>query len=121
MQKEKTRFLSQSVRLVGLGSNRFDDAVAAIKEIQVMGEREFREGEMEERKPTTAKEFITVDLSNRYFRPRNSTNEEEEIPISQDIDPASILAKMAQRRWIHTEDNVVRYYRGMMDDEGKKR
>ncbi|PBK65102.1 hypothetical protein ARMSODRAFT_978521 [Armillaria solidipes] len=111
MQKEKTRFLSQSVQLVGLGSNMFDNVVAAIKEIQVMGEREFREGEMEEWKPTMAKEFVTVDL----------TNDEEGIPISQDVNPAGILAKMAQHRWIHTEDNVVRYYRGTLDDEGKKR
>ncbi|PBL01567.1 hypothetical protein ARMGADRAFT_1023033 [Armillaria gallica] len=59
----------------------------------VMGEREFKEGEMEEWKPTTAKEFITMDLSNRYFRPRNSTNEEEGIPISQDVDPSRYIGE----------------------------
>ncbi|KAK0455523.1 uncharacterized protein EV420DRAFT_1481368 [Desarmillaria tabescens] len=121
MLKEKARFLSQSVPLIGLGSKRFDEAVSAIKEIQVMGECEFRDGELEEWKPVTVKGYEMVELTNRYFRPKTSANEEEEIPIGADIDPAGVLRRIAQRKWIHMEDNVVRYYRGMIDDEGKKR
>ncbi|KAK0449817.1 uncharacterized protein EV420DRAFT_1646817 [Desarmillaria tabescens] len=104
-QKEKVRFLSQSVWLVGLGSESFDNAMDAIRSMQVMGEREFRDGELEHWKPI----------------PRNTTNDEEGIPFPNDVDPVGILAKMAQRKWIHTEDNEVQYYRGVMDERGKKR
>ncbi|KAK0433173.1 hypothetical protein EV421DRAFT_1741773 [Armillaria borealis] len=121
MLKEKMRFLSQSVRLVGLGSKSFDNTVSAIKAMQVMGEQEFREGKLEEWKLVAAKGFETVDLLNQYFRPRNSSNEDEGIPIAADVDPSGILGRIAQRKWIHTEDNVIRYYRGIVDEGGKKR
>ncbi|KAK0433745.1 uncharacterized protein EV420DRAFT_1283049, partial [Desarmillaria tabescens] len=115
------RFLSQSVQLVGLGSESFDDAMDAIRSMQVMGEREFRDGELEHWKPMSMKGLDAIELSNRYFRPRNTTNNEEGVPFPNDVDPVGILAKMAQRKWIHTEDNEVRYYRGVMDERGKKR
>ncbi|KAK0470185.1 uncharacterized protein EV420DRAFT_1634600 [Desarmillaria tabescens] len=57
--------------------------------------REFREGEMEEWKPTKVKNLDVVELSNRYFRPRNNSNEED-IPFSPDVDLMGILVKIAQ-------------------------
>ncbi|KAK0457946.1 uncharacterized protein EV420DRAFT_1764467 [Desarmillaria tabescens] len=87
----------------------------------IMGEREFRDGELKHWKPMSMKGLDVIELSNRYFRLRNSTNDEEGIPFSNDVDPAGILAKIVQRKWIHTEDNEVRYYRGVMDERGKKR
>ncbi|KAK0434996.1 uncharacterized protein EV420DRAFT_1488276 [Desarmillaria tabescens] len=38
----------------------------------------------------------------------NSTNNKEGIPFSNDVDLAGILAKIAQQKWIHTEDNEIR-------------
>ncbi len=76
---------------------------------------------MEDWKPTTAKGFNVVELSNQYFRPTNTTNEDEGIPLSPDMDPARILSRMAQCRWVHMENNVVQYYRGMIKEGGRKR
>ncbi|KAK0443715.1 uncharacterized protein EV420DRAFT_1649184 [Desarmillaria tabescens] len=75
---------------------------------------------MEEWKPTKVKDLDMVELSNRYFRPWNNSNKED-IPFSPDIDPMGILAKIAQQKWVHTEDNEVGYFRGLIDEAGKKR
>ncbi|KAK0443655.1 uncharacterized protein EV420DRAFT_1649118 [Desarmillaria tabescens] len=74
MQKEKVRFLSQTVQLIGLGSK----------------------------------------------GPWNNSNEED-IPFSPDVNSMGILAKIAQQKWVHTEDNEVGYFRGLIDEAGKKR
>ncbi|KAK0434677.1 uncharacterized protein EV420DRAFT_1282447, partial [Desarmillaria tabescens] len=46
---------------------------------------------------------------------------EEDMPFSPDVDPMGILAKIAQQKWVHTEDNEVGYFRGLIDEAGKKR
>ncbi|KAK0436834.1 uncharacterized protein EV420DRAFT_1770234 [Desarmillaria tabescens] len=62
----------------------------------IMGEREFRDGELEHWKPMSMKGLDVIELSNRYFKLCNSMNNEEGIPFSNNIDPAGILAKIVQ-------------------------
>ncbi|PBK92318.1 hypothetical protein ARMGADRAFT_1031192 [Armillaria gallica] len=116
---KETRMLKKKMRF--LSSKSFDDAVSTIKVMQVMGEQEFKEGELKKWKPVAVRGFETVDLSNQYFRPRNSSNEDKGIPIAPDVDPSGILGRIVMRKWIHTEDNIVCYYREIVDEGGKKR
>ncbi len=92
-----------------------------IKGLHMMGKCEFRDSELDDWKSQTVNGFDVVELSNCYFRPSKSMNDEENILISQDVDPMGILTKMAQCRWFHMEDNIVQYYRGRFDERDKKR
>ncbi|KAK0506574.1 hypothetical protein EDD18DRAFT_1097840 [Armillaria luteobubalina] len=120
-QKEKVRFLSQSIRLTGLGSKGFEDAVKAIKIVQQMGEQEFKEGELEDWKPAVMQGCTVIELSNRYFRPCNASNKEESVPFSMDLDPEGILGKLMQHKLMHMDNNIVSYFKGEIDKRGKKR
>ncbi|KAK0222348.1 hypothetical protein IW262DRAFT_1296908 [Armillaria fumosa] len=77
-QKEKARFLSQTIHLTGLGSTGFEDSVKAIKVMQQMGECPAR-------------------------------------------CPEGILARLMQQKLMHTDDNIVSYFKGEIDERGKKR
>ncbi|KAK0224277.1 hypothetical protein IW262DRAFT_1459341 [Armillaria fumosa] len=120
-QKEKARFLSQTICLTGLGSKGFEDTVQAIKMVQQMGEREFKEGELEDWKLSVVQGCKVVELSNQYFRPHMASNEEESVPFSTDVDLEGILGRLMQHKLMHMDDNIVSYFKGEIDDRGKKR
>ncbi|KAF9494939.1 hypothetical protein BDN71DRAFT_1431419 [Pleurotus eryngii] len=52
----------------------------------------------------------SIVASNRLFTPAKQASGLDPIEISSEMDPCSILAKVDQSRWIHTEDNEVVYY-----------
>ncbi|KAK0433368.1 hypothetical protein EV421DRAFT_1741671 [Armillaria borealis] len=106
--KDKVRFMSQVVTLTGLGSTRFKGSVEALKEIGRKGEREFRQG------------YDAIELSNQYFRLRGKDYRGEDLTLSPDVDPNGILRRVAGDNMVHTEDNEVSYFRGMIEN-GKKR
>ncbi|KAK0492680.1 hypothetical protein EDD18DRAFT_1108686 [Armillaria luteobubalina] len=120
-QKEKARFLSQTIHLTGLGSEGFEDVVNVIKVVQQMGEREFKEGEVEDWKPSVVQGYTVVELLNQYFRPRTASNEEESVPFSMDVDLEGILGRLMQHKLMHMDNNTVSYFKGEIDDRGKKR
>ncbi|KAK0491753.1 hypothetical protein EDD18DRAFT_1358540 [Armillaria luteobubalina] len=120
-QKEKARFLSQTICLTGLGSEGFEDTVNAIKVMQQMGEWEFKEGELEDWKPSVVQGYTVVELLNQYFRPHTASNKEESVPFSTDVDPEGILGRLMQHKLMHMDDNIVSYFKGEIDDRGKKR
>ncbi|PBK63511.1 hypothetical protein ARMSODRAFT_1057936 [Armillaria solidipes] len=103
-----TMDLPPAVTLTGLGSTRFEGLVEALKEIGQKGEREFRQG------------YDAIELSNRYFRPRGKDYRGEDLTLSPDVDPNGILKRVAGDNMVHTEDNEVSYFRGMIEN-GKKR
>ncbi|KAK0457360.1 uncharacterized protein EV420DRAFT_1480831 [Desarmillaria tabescens] len=103
----------QSITLTGFNGKSFDDAICAIREIQCTGEREFHQGQLQEWLPVKLQGYDAVEMSNRYFRTRSKTERETGIPIRTDVDPKG-------NNLIHMEENVVKYYRGIMD-AGKKK
>ncbi len=62
--KDKIRFLMQSIKLTGLGSTAFDNAIAALKGICQMGERSFHDGELQPWNPQIAQGFKSIEVSN---------------------------------------------------------
>ncbi|KAK0438271.1 hypothetical protein EV421DRAFT_1906806 [Armillaria borealis] len=54
-------------------------------------------------------------------RPISRKSEQEDgVPLMEDIDPNGVLARLAGVNLIHTEDNVVKYFRGMLDGKKKR-
>ncbi|SJL13219.1 uncharacterized protein ARMOST_16658 [Armillaria ostoyae] len=105
--KDKVRFMSQAVTLTGLGSTQFEGSVEALKEIGRKGEREFRQG------------YNAIELLNRYFHPRGK-DYREDLTLSPDVDPNGILRRVAGDNMVHTEDNEVSYFRGMIENRKKR-
>ncbi|KAK0493411.1 hypothetical protein EDD18DRAFT_1356862 [Armillaria luteobubalina] len=120
-QKEKVRFLNQSIPLTGLGSGGFEDAVKAIRVVQQMGECKFKEGELEDWKPMLVQGFTIVELLNRYFRPRTPSNKEESVLFSTDVDPEGVLSRLMHHKLMHMDDNIICYFKAKIDEKGKKK
>ncbi|SJL05828.1 uncharacterized protein ARMOST_09164 [Armillaria ostoyae] len=118
--KDKLRFMTQKLTLTGLGSVRFKGSVEALKEIERTGEREFREGQLQGWMPTQVQGYDAIELANRYFRPRGKDYHGEEHALSDEVDPKGILKRNAGSHLIHTKDNEVLYFRGIIE-KGKKK
>ncbi|KAK0215552.1 hypothetical protein IW262DRAFT_1299805 [Armillaria fumosa] len=119
--REKLKFMSQSMMLTGCGSIEFEHIVANLKDVHSKGEREFCQGQLLDWSPTQVHRAQAIELSNRYFqRKTGSSMPGAGIQIGQNIDPNSVLHKLAGDKLEHTEDNEVRYYHGVADGEKKR-
>ncbi|PBK69293.1 hypothetical protein ARMSODRAFT_843333, partial [Armillaria solidipes] len=113
-------FLNQAVTITGLGSAMFRNAIESVKEVRSKAERDFWQGQLEDWKPDQFQGEDVLELSNRFFRPRRKSEQEDGVPLTEDIDPNGVLARLAGTNLIHTEDNVVKYFRGMLDGKKKR-
>lgn len=53
-----------------------------------------------------------IKFSNRYLTPKSMTDETEHVKHSMStVDPHSHLKKAAGSKYVHTEDNVVKYFK----------
>lgn len=64
--------------------------------------------------------YTTVQLSNRYFTSKQEALEDQ-VAFSPDVDPEGLLALAAGNRYIHTDNNIVRYYTYTQDPKGHSR
>jgi hypothetical protein len=65
--------------------------------------------------------YTTLEMGNRYFTPIRDNQYNESLKLSSEIDPYGYMAKAAAGRYIHCDDNVVRYYIKEKCNEGHYR
>ncbi|KAK0462185.1 hypothetical protein IW261DRAFT_1628710 [Armillaria novae-zelandiae] len=118
---DKAFTLSQSITVTGLGCASFNDVIATLQEMKLTAEREFKHGMLDKWTPSTYRGFPVFTLSNRYFRTVKEGAQHEAVPFSNDVDPVGILQRLGKTDMVHTEDNVVQYFKAHTDDEGKRR
>ena len=106
----KAKFLRQGVQVTGLGNTSFDKLSADITRIQALFKRAIGPYLQEEAGISQFEDFTAIDASNRYFSPRTGRNQEDEHPITADIDLKGYVMKAAGDSFVHTEENKVRYY-----------
>ena len=63
----------------------------------------------------------SIELSNRYFTPKKDALTEDYVSISTDIDPQGLLARAAGSKYVHTEQNAVKYYMRTTENDGNNR
>ena len=63
----------------------------------------------------------SIELSNRYFTATKDALTEDYVPISTDIDPQGLLARAAGSKYVHTEQNAVKYYTRTTEHDGNNR
>ncbi|KAK0436155.1 hypothetical protein EV421DRAFT_1687174, partial [Armillaria borealis] len=113
--------LLQKLTITGLGASSFTEAMAAMHEVSLTAEREFKQGTLEQWAPTMFHGFEVMESMNRYFKRVREGDEEEALTIVRDIDPKGMLQRLVQLDLAHTEENVVHYFSGKVDGEGKRR
>ena len=113
--------MAQSITVTGLGCSTFKDATSTLKEIRLIAEREFKNGMLEKWSPGTYHGFSALTFSNRYFRTVKEGDHHEEVEFSKDVNPVGILQRLAKNDLVHTEENVVQYFKSNTDEEGKRR
>jgi hypothetical protein len=63
----------------------------------------------------------TLEVANRYFTPNNVRSRMEPHTLSTEIDPHGYMANAAKDKYVHCEENVVRYYTTEKIDEDNYR
>ena len=120
MNSSLAKYLRQSVSITGLQSSTFDKIVHTVIEIHAAFSRAVGIENFEECQIITSyKGMSALELSNRYFTPRQTIAEDSELVLSADIDPYGYLAKAAGTTLCYTDENAVLYFerQGTNDDD----
>jgi len=105
--------------LSGLSSPKFNDAILSVRAIEDIF-RQVADRSMEVWVPSTFQEHSSIDVSNRYFTPRQHALQDRQISFSAVIDPDNILSEALGDEFVHTEDNEVEYYEARKEGKGTK-
>jgi hypothetical protein len=118
---KQVRHLRQSVSLTGLGTPYFDEVISGIKDVLTTFSRCVAVDKLAPcNLVDTCDNYTSIDLSNRYFSPKKDVPDELRIPLTKDIDPKGYLALAAGKNYVHSENNVVRYYKYSTGSDGNK-
>jgi hypothetical protein len=108
------------VTISGLGSHIFNNAVQGIHQIHDLFSRTFDAGTIESWTPSIFEDYEAIDMSNRFFTPRQHARTDHITTFSRAVDPDNILhtAMSQDDKFTHTEDNEVEYYELVTDING---
>ncbi|KAF7983523.1 hypothetical protein HWV62_21072 [Athelia sp. TMB] len=115
------RFMKQTVRLTGLGSTEFTDAIQDIANIVIFMGESLEHADIETWKPERFRNWQAIELTNRYFTHQNNKGDMIAVPIAANVDPEGVLALLAGDKWVHTEDNEVSYFCEEVGAGGKQK
>lgn len=117
----KPEYARQGIVLTGLSSPSFDKSLCQLEAIMRTFDRCFPPDSLEKWTPGKHGEHNSVDLANRYLVDKKNVNAEDIVSIPIGIDPRRILAKLAGSSYVCTEDNVVKYFEAVKEEEDKIR
>jgi len=104
------RFLRQGISLTGLGGNGMDHIFEKLAEVQGIFKRFFGDRIQDCSIFSSFKGYTTLDMSNRYFMPKEGAHDDDICDLGQAVDPQGDLANLAGSSFVHTTDNKVFYY-----------
>ena len=100
--------MGQRIILAGLGLQKFDEALAAISNINDMFEGEVPEGQFQPLETAAFEGFTCLRFANRYLTLGGDNHQTEPYKI---VDPFGILRRAVGHKYNHTEENMVQYFR----------
>ncbi|KAJ7122505.1 hypothetical protein C8R43DRAFT_1136140 [Mycena crocata] len=113
---------SQQVTLTGLGCVLFEDSVQKILELHDLFGRYFQGDDLVNWAPYSRGEDPILSASNRFLTSADENPDAVSIAFNPGVDPVGALSKHLNQggRFLHTEDNVVSYFRRVeTKDPGK--
>ena len=117
---DRVKFLRQSVRISGINTASFNQAIQSIKDIIAIYSRT-----VSKIQPPS---FVSddehgayLDVSNRYFSSTRDTRGGLAIPFAKEVDPSGTLGSLVGSKYYHGEENSVMYLeRRFNGTSGKK-
>jgi len=114
----KALWVKQSIKLMGMGCQAFDEAVAGMVVVTQKLSGMYRAGSFLTWMPEHDNEHFLLSFSNRYLTPTRLANGESPCTIDSMIDPHGFLQQAASMfNGIYLEDNRVLYYERICKDE----
>ncbi|KAI0709814.1 hypothetical protein C8Q76DRAFT_624886, partial [Earliella scabrosa] len=113
--------MKQTITLCGLGAERFDCAVRGISTIYQMFKNhvERHRFQLREWSPGADGYYNTLTFSNRYLTSLKEADGDPGLNLGDVVDPFNVLRPLL-RNLVHTQENVVKYWRrqdGSSDDD----
>ena len=106
--------------ITGFDLQAYANILAALTNINHLFASEVPEGKFQGFDTLEVQGYTCIRLANRYLNRRspadNSSHDSASLEI---IDPHNILKKAAGNKFVHGEDNVVKYYRKRLFPDGK--
>jgi hypothetical protein len=122
---DKYKYLRQSITLWGVGTPTFKNALEAAKSIHDRFDRQFAEKTLDAWTNPDTGDQACLDISNRYFTPKEEAQGLGQEKFLPGVDPRGILRDLARgdgiSSYVHTEDNQVLYFTTYRDPLGIKR
>ena len=118
---KQAKYLRQSISVTGLGIPEFEKNIKGLADIYsafgrcVMVDKLAPSGIVDE-----YNRHRSIEISNRYFTSRKEALAEECVPISTDIDPHGLLVQAAGNNYVHTEQNIVKYYMRTKENDSNR-
>ena len=106
--------------LTGLNSTSFCNSIDTIRTLHAQIDRYLPSNKLEKFSPDTYDKFDQLTISNRYFSPRNNSEQSSIVPFDHIIDPYKILSSFRLTNLIHTTDNEVLFYNSTMSPSSGK-
>ncbi|KAJ7132000.1 hypothetical protein C8R46DRAFT_1235775 [Mycena filopes] len=113
-EPKKAANLSQRIRLIGLNSAEFNDAIRQTKVIQGFFERHFG-SQVSTWNVGDELGDPFINISANYFTRANTEGTAVSIELGDGVDPFGILRKFKTSGLIHTDDNQVKYFRKIIE------
>ena len=76
---------------------------------------------MEPWQPTQSEGELNLLAANRLFTRQDKDEQYIPVAIDSSVDPHGSLARLAGSQYVHTEDNVVRYFARAINGDGSIR
>lgn len=121
MHRTSAAWAKQSVSLTGIGTDHFETQSQCVKHIEELLGRDFKEGELDPWNPSNTSGYLSIDMSNRYFKSAKECPCLRSIAFDTSIDPNGHLKSAGGAEYVHVQENVVEYYESVIDENGKKR
>lgn len=103
-----------------MNSTSFCNSIDTIRTLHSQIDRYLPSNKLAKISPDTYDKFDQLTFSNRYFSPRNNSEQSSIVPFDHTIDPYKILSSFRLTNLIHTTDNEVLFYNSTMSSSSGK-
>ncbi|KAF7984851.1 hypothetical protein HWV62_10809 [Athelia sp. TMB] len=110
--------MKQCVRVTGFGGAEFDRAVEGAAKLAVFMQENIDPNLVDQWTPEHFQSWSALEFTNRYFVHQNVEGDMVPVEFGPHVDTEGLLAKIAGENWVHTEENVVSYFRRVVNADG---